>query len=261
MKFSKSIVFTFAMLLPCLAGSAAGPEQEVKLKPPKINGIWRTYGRGGVGHRRSVVTKIQIEDGKGQVTFRNIVESSGGGNWRVETYSVTGPYPAVVEGNILSYKKDGKTYEYTFRFEGKHLLMPTVLRADDRTWVFKSPQKGTVTLKCEHDPSKVPFGKASYARFGVEKLVYVYERGYYSAKTKTYLRSLRFMERTTDGPLREEIRLFWDESGFLKVQKPGSILDHFGQLWNAPVTQQTYDRLKTQGKKVDDRPKTGRRLR
>jgi hypothetical protein len=140
--------------------------------------------------------------------------------------ATTGPLEAVVDRSTVRIKEDGR--EYTYRIEGDRLLLPAVVPLDDRTWVIRSPdirpEEGT--FRCEHNPSEVPVGKASFPSVKWEGLqqFYVLEEVPSSvpgeARKSTHL---RFLNRTPDGRLIAQEMLVWNPGLGPMLQGSGSL--------------------------------------
>lgn len=159
--------------------------------------------------------------------------------------TTSGPYRVEVDEaqSTLTIRKEGaRDSKYTFKFseDGSTLVMPAFVEVEPGRFLFVNEGK-RFEVKCEHDPRKVPAGKAWMSGITAGQMFYSYEempRSLDWSRDKS-TRYLRVLERVKDGGyLIERGRLIWDDWGsprferILSTGQPRSHKQHI-KLWYA----------------------------
>lgn len=173
------------------------------------------------------------------------VKHFGVGRKKGPNITTTGPFPVEVDKaqSILTVKNnDPSNSRYTFAFseDGSKLKMPAFVEVKPGHFLHVNKGK-QFEVKCEHDPRKIPVGKAWMSGSSTGQLYYSYEEmpRFLDWTNDKSARYLRIMERIKEsGHLIERGRLIWDDLGspryeqILSTGQPRSHQHHI-KIWSA----------------------------
>jgi len=196
----------FVWNLPALAQDSAG-------QPVLIEGSWTHQGmRDILGRGTDTTVVVKKEASRWTITFNQTTFPSVNDKDAKPISLREGPYEASVHDQELVFTKDGHEVRNTFLCDTNRLVLPAIVQKKPGEWVFTAGRESFI-VKCEHDPFKVPAGKAVATDVLGGKGFYSYEE---APRSSFWPRAqyLRVLERNDEkGQLFERYRLIFDDYG------------------------------------------------
>ncbi len=211
-----------------------------KLSDPSPNatlkeGVYTNLGpRNILGKGRDTVVNLQKKQNKWFISYRSIQHFSVNAH-KPPNETVAGPFAVTVAGPVLEYQGPNGVEKISFRFDGPSLVMPAVVRLDDRTWMCQTTVTGQDSSKkhlitrpekfvwrCQADPTKTPQGEAEFPPFGGQvgaaKGQYTYRFSQEKDRASRTISVLRFLTASKDKKdATESCRLTWDAEGAIQL--------------------------------------------
>ena len=195
-------------------------------------GVYTNQGaRNILGGGRDTVVKLEKKQNKWFISYRYIQHFNGK---KPPEETVAGPFALTVAGPVLEYQGPNGVEKISYRFDGKSLVMPAVVRLDDRTWMCQTTETGRDPAKkhlvtrpqkyvwhCQADPTKTHQGEAEFPPFGSvtgeSKGRYTYAFSQEKDGPSRTISVLRFLNASKDRKnATESCRLTWDVEGAIQ---------------------------------------------
>jgi hypothetical protein len=218
-------------LATCFAFAGAADE----LSDPSLKeGVYTNQGtRNILGQGLDTVVNLQKKQNKWFISYRYIQHFSVNVKKPPEE-TVAGPFAVTVAGPVLEYQGLNGVEKISYRFDGTSLVMPAVVRLDDRTWMCQTtetlrdpstnhlitrPEK--YVWRCRADPTKTHQGEAEFPPFGSvpgeSKGQYTYVFSQEMDTASRTISVLQFLEASKDKKnATESCRLTWDAEGAIR---------------------------------------------
>lgn len=199
-------------------------------------GVWIFQGpRNIVGAGTDTVVTLEKKQGKWLISYRYIRHFSVNDN-KPPQETVTGPYEFSVAGPVLEYQGLNGVEKISYRFDGDSLVMPAVVRLDERTWMLQTTSTLYDTAKktemtrpekylwcCQSDPTMTHQGEAEFPPYGKQEgaskaqYTYIFSQEKDKAGRTTYI--LRFLVATKDKKdASESCRLTWNTEEVIHIE-------------------------------------------
>jgi len=199
-------------------------------------GVWIFQGpRNILGVASDTFVTLEKKQANWLISYRHIQHFSVNDN-KPPQETVVGPYEITVAGPALEYQGPDGVEKITYRFDGDSLVMPAVVRLDERTWMMQTtsalydPAKKAKTTRsekyvwrCQSDPTKIDQGEAEFPPFGKQeggsKGQYTYIFSQEKDKAGRTISLLRFLNASKDmKDATESCRLTWDAEGAIQIE-------------------------------------------
>ena len=147
------LIFLVAQLIGCADAVSADDGEPLRIGSWNYNES-RTVKGSGSGQ---IVTFAKSNE-QWTITLTKVSYSSR----TTPAKEARGPFAVSAKNGSLVFKDGKQTVEYTYAFDTNDLILPALVRVDDRTWRIKSPDEKEAVFRCEFDPFTVPVGKAEF---------------------------------------------------------------------------------------------------
>ena len=209
------------------------PLPEASLK----EGVYTYQGpRNILGEGRDTVVTLEKKQSKWFISYRYLQHFSFKDKnvKKLPEETVAGPFAVTVAGPILEYEGPNGVEKISYRFEGTSLVMPAVVRLDDRTWMCQTTETGQDRSKkrlitrpekyvwrCQNVPTKTHQGEAEFPPYGRQvgesKGQYTYLFSQEKDKAGGTTSVMRFLSASKDKKdATESCRLTWDAEGAIQ---------------------------------------------
>jgi hypothetical protein len=184
-----------------------------------IEGTWTLRGPEHIlGSRTDTAVTFKKEGPEWSITYE--MTHYPGVNEKDHKVIATreGPYRVTVDQQELVVDKGTALFRYTFLLDSARLIMPAIVQTNPGEWTFRS-ESASFDVRCEHDPFRVPVGKAEVPGVPAGKGYYSFEEAP-GVGLRSHARVLRFLERSDEqGQLFERFRLVFDEHGWPRYER------------------------------------------
>jgi hypothetical protein len=223
-------------LATCFAFTSRAEEPSDPLPDASLKeGVYTNQSlRNILGEGRDTVVNLEKKQNKWFISYRYIQHFSVNSKKPPEE-TVAGPFAVTVAGPVLQYQGPNGVEKISYRFDGESLVMPAVVRLDDRTWMCQttetlrdSSKNAVITRpekyvwRCQADPTKTHQGEAEFPPFGSQvgesKGQYTYVFSQEKDAASRTISVLRFLEASKDKKnATESCRLTWDAEGAIQL--------------------------------------------
>ncbi len=196
-------------VLACISSSA----QESTGPSTLIEGAWIYRGpKTVIGSGVDTTVVVSKEPNEWRIAFEQTIYPSVNQKDAKLVVRREGPYKATVDDQELVFTRDGNEVRYTFLCDSNRMILPAIVQKKPGEWIFRA-ERELFRVQCEHDPFKIPAGKAGIPGVLGGKGFYSYEE---APRSSIWPRAqyLRFLERGDErGQLFERFRLIFDDYG------------------------------------------------